>query len=214
MIVAAILARNEADRYLARVIANCQALCDRVLVVDDHSEDDTLSLAADLGCVTSQTRSDAGFWGRDETAARAQLWLEATALAGQDGWVYVADADHELVGIDRDGMQMLTRSNIVTCWAWPLADCWDSDALMRIDGYWQAHTTPRPWMFRVSPTATYAPHWDRKAIHAGHAPHNYPMLAGTAPGFIRHLGYVEREARERKSKRYLDLAEVAPSAAL
>jgi len=215
MIVAALLARNEAgeDRYLTRCVKNALRYCDAIVCVDDHSHDHTASLvrraASMVGkpAVVVPAVSDSGFWGKNETAVRAQLWDLAQVVAGDDGWIYVFDADHELLEISPEDVRLLTASQAVNAWAFPLWDCWDSDQRMRVDGFWQAHLHPRPWLFKARPTPEFVPHWDAKAIHCGHVPHNYPLQAGIAPGLagIRHLGYVHPEARQKKHRQYTEV---------
>ena len=49
MLVSALLCKNEADRYLGRVIRRCQEFSDKVVVLDDRSTDATAQVAKDLG---------------------------------------------------------------------------------------------------------------------------------------------------------------------
>ena len=212
-IVAAIVARNEAapDRYLARVLANCASLCDETVVVDDGSTDDTARMARAAGAIVSQygAATEGGFWGVNETSPRAHLWELASKIAGPDGWIYVADADHELVGVTRTQLHTLCSTTFSTCWALPLWDCWDSDVTHRVDGFWQAWRSPRPWLFKAHPHTGWAPRWDVRGIHAGHSPGNFPLRPGAAPAgmAIRHLGYISRAHREAKAARYLALVD-------
>ena len=79
--VGAILARNEADRYLEEVLTDVARFCDEIVVVDDGSTDDTARICEDAGAVvsgqdtTGTARHDfsRGFWGSDETKPRAEL---------------------------------------------------------------------------------------------------------------------------------------------
>lgn len=213
MIVGALLARNEAgaDRYLKRALDNAKEMCDVIVVVDDDSTDDTADVCAKEGCLVTRfseatsIKGGEGFWGSDETARRALLWQEACSAAQGGGWIYFFDADHELVGIDRDTLHGLTRSRLVNAWAFPLYDCWDSEMQMRVDGFWQAHTSPRPWLVLSMPEVS----WDNlpRGIHTGHIPPNYPLKAAVAPypAAIRHLGYVSESHRKAKAARYLAL---------
>ena len=217
MIVGALLARNEnaPDRYLRLALDNALTYCDRVVCLDDGSTDATATTLREYGCEVltrpEATSSDSeGFWGLDEVSPRARLWDAATRAAGPDGWVYVFDADHELVGITPNDLRACCTSRIVTAWALPLWDCWDSPEQMRVDGYWQAHLYPRPWLFRTQPTPDYVPDWstiDRKGVHVGHSPRNFPAVVGVLPGAaIRHWSYVNPEHRKAKHARYMALA--------
>jgi len=209
--VGALLCRNEAapDRYLERVLANVATFVDEIVVLDDCSSDATRSICEGAAKVVQVESTDTvdrvGWWqGSRESGARAQLWR----LATQHGdWVYVFDADHELVGLTPDTFRELLRAEHVNAWACPLWDCWDSDEQMRVDGYWQAHWHPRPWLARSQPYAGFQPDFGTRGIHSGHFPANYPFQVGLMPpgAAIKHLGYIQKEARLRKAERYLSL---------
>lgn len=222
MIVAALLVRNEADRYLERCVRNALRFCDAIVALDDHSTDNTAEViratARDVNKpvvvlpVPSRKNGQergTGWWGENETPARAALWdlaqVVATRRGTEEGWVYVFDADHELEGITPTDFRMLCRSTKANSWLFPLWDCWDSDELMRIDGFWQAHFHPRPWLFKVP--EGFVPQWGDKSIHTGHFPQNYPLVPAKAPGMaaIRHLGYVNEKDRKKKARKYLRL---------
>ena len=207
MIIGAMLARNEAapDRYLRRALCNAAQFCDRIIVVDDGSTDDTAQICAQVPSCRVITRPGEGWWGQDETSARAALWEAAAQEAGPDGWIYHFDADHELLGISPEDFRMLTAATIVNAWCFVLYDCWDSEDLHRVDGYWIAWKNPRPWLVRAMPFPNWEPQWRQRGIHAGHHPGNYPYVTGIAFGGIRHLGYVKKEHRLRKSSKYLSL---------
>lgn len=204
-IVGAVVARNEADRYLKRCLTNCLALCDEIVLLDDGSTDDTAKMAREMGCHV-ETRANGGWWGADESPARAQLWMLAASVAGPDGWIYVADADHELVGITRMELHTLTSATHATAFACPLWDCWDSDETMRVDGFWRAHDNPRVWLARAFPPGQGAPVWQRKGLHVGHLPGNFEYVVGRMPPnvAVRHLGYLKREDRIVKHRKYLE----------
>lgn len=208
MIVGALLVRNEAasDRYLRRTLANLAHFCDGIVVVDDHSTDDTRAICqqAEKVVAVEDALSAPGWWHKDETTVRVQLWQ----LAAQHGdWVYISDADHELMGITPRELRKLCDSTTVNAWACPLWDCWDSPDLHRVDTFWVAWAHPRAWLFRTKPTG-FVPSWTGRQIHAGHAPQNFPGPVGLMPNGsgIRHLGYVRPEHRIAKAEKYLAVA--------
>lgn len=210
MIVGAVLARNEAGRYLERVLRNVTSLCDVTVLLDDDSHDATREIARAMGALVHERAVTGGFWGMEgrrsaEGSARAELWRLASEAAGADGWVYVADADHELVGITRDELHLLTKATHCTAFACPLWDCWDDDEHMRVDGFWQAHNNPRAWFFKAFPHGALAPEWTRQGLHVGHSPSNYVYCIGLMPPNVgvKHLGYIKKEDRAAKMGRYL-----------
>jgi len=205
VLIGALLVRDEADRYLRRVLENVQSLVDKLVIVDDGSTDDTADICREYGDVTS-TADETGFWQHDEAVARALLWRLAGAAAGPDGWVYVADGDHLLEGIDRAGLATLVRASLVNGWATPLLDCWDGDEQHRVDGHWQAWRTPRVWIAKAFPQEGFEARWDTEGLHVGHLPSNFPLIPGIAPAWIRHLGYCDPADRASKMERYLQRA--------
>ena len=215
-LIGALLCRNEAapDRYLKLVLDNALSFCDHIVAYDDGSTDATPDVLRENGVEIVAPEGSPGpqpaFWGRDEVTPRACLWDAASKAAGPDGWIYVFDADHELVGVTSRDLRTACRSDLVNAWTMPLWDCWDSSDTMRVDGFWQAHLHPRPWLFRAQPTPGFTPDWsciDRKGVHTGHCPPNYPARVGVLPGAaIRHWSYVKPEHRARKIEQYLKLA--------
>lgn len=200
-LIVAILARNEADRYLARVISRCHQFSDAILLLDDGSTDGTMDLARSLGCVV-QSRSGEMAWGA-EAPARAQLWENAAQLA-DGGWVLVCDADMLLHG----DPWPLCASWEASSWAWPLYDLWDAETTFRVDGPWaMGPQTPRPWLFRPS-ALTEPPVWSEKGVHCGHAPLNFPGPCFVAPDLVwHHLAYVQKTDRIAKHQQYLAQAD-------
>lgn len=198
----AILARNEAgpDRYLARVIERCKTFSDDIVLLDDASTDDTAKVAEAMGCHVARRTSGDGFWGVAETPLRKTLWELGSRVAG-DGWLLICDADMLLEG----DVRALCASWDVNAWAFPLCDMW-SETHFRVDGYWQGHLHPRPWLFCPSRVPEgWTPQWPERTLHTGHAPANFPLTAGIAPASVYwiHLAYSTAEARRKKHAQYL-----------
>ena len=205
-LVTALLVKDEADRYLTRVLQRCQEFSDAVLVLDDRSSDETPKIAKDLGCVV-RTRSilQDPAWGK-EAPARAELW-DWAAQEAQDGWVLFCDADMLFQGNPRD----LCWSTEVNSWAMILFDVWDAaESVFRFDGPWMGHRTPRPWLVRPEAFgADYKPLWPQRGIHTGHIPANAPLMVGVAPPdtyYWLHLQYATPESRQRKYEAYRAVA--------
>lgn len=199
-LVTALLLKNEAAKYLTRVLQHCQQFSDEVLVLDDGSTDDTVKIATELGCLVKQ-RPQAGMWG-NESPARAELWERGAKLA-KDGWLLICDGDQILHGDPRP----LCDTWEVSAWAFVLWDCWDGEHQARVDQWWgYGPVTPRPWLFRPSVCVQGAPQWSGRGLHSGHCPSNIGGVVGVAPPdefYWLHLAYLRREDRVRKHAQYL-----------
>lgn len=200
-LIAAILARNEADRWLQQTLEPLVATCDKVLLLDDQSTDGTPDLARDLHCEV-RVRSGTPMWGQ-EAPARAELWEWGAREAG-DGWLLIADADMVLMGDPCP----YTYSREVNAWSWILYDLWDTEHY-RSDGYWKGHEVPRPWMFAPNHVPRgFVPGWSGRGIHCGHFPSNMPLVSGIATTLSwHHLQYSTPESRIAKHRAYLEHAD-------
>lgn len=194
----AILCKDERARYLERVLRRCLEFSSEVLVLDDGSSDGSPDLARELGCRVG-IRTGATMWGA-EASARSELWSWGAEVAGERGWLLIADADQILHGDPRPLLQT-TQHN---AWAFPLYDLWDSETTYRADGFWQGHLHPRPWLFRPSKMECDPPIWPDRGLHVGHFPANARLRAGIAGDlYWSHLAYVKEEHRLQKKARYL-----------
>lgn len=197
-IVTAILARNESDKYLDRVIRH-HAKFSKVLVLDDHSTDNTPTTARRAGATVKSRKGTEVMWGK-ESGARKELW-DWAAKEANGGWVLIADADQILMG----DIAPLCTSWHVNTWCMPLYDCWDSEDQYRADGFWQGYKHARPWLFRPSAVPEgYQSTWSTRGIHTGHCPVDFPMQASIAPDGVYwlHFGWTKPEVRLAKYQRY------------
>jgi glycosyltransferase involved in cell wall biosynthesis len=201
-LVTALLVKDEADKYLTRVLERCLSFSDEVLVLDDGSTDDTVKIATELGCLVKQ-RPQTGAWG-NESPARAELWDRGAKLA-KDGWLLICDGDQILHGDPRP----LCDTWEFNSWGFVLLDMW-SETEFRTDGFWQAHLHPRPWLFKPSAFGPdFVPQWGNRGIHCGHYPPNAPLACGIAPPdqyYWQHYSYSTAEQRRMKYEQYRSVA--------
>lgn len=203
-LVSAVLARNEADRWLRPTLERLREVSDHVLVLDDQSTDATPDIARELGCEVVTRMGQNPMWG-EEAPARAELWDLGAERAG-DGWLLIADADMILRGDPRP----YCLSQAVTAWAFTLRDMW-SETHYRVDGYWQGHVYHRPWMYRPA-ALTDTPVWPKRGLHTGHAPANFPYIIGSTDDlYWLHLAYSDKTHRLAKRQAYLrNAAQLTP----
>lgn len=197
------MVRNEAapDRYLHRVLENMRARSDAILILDDHSTDDTPVMCAPYADFMFYRMGGVPAWGAEATA-REELWRLATVTAAPGDWLCFWDADMLL---SRDPRPLMGTTALNT-WCWPLYDLWDSEETYRADGHWQGHRHPRAWMVRPHDVpAGWAPTWTARGMHCGHLPSNWPLRAGVAPDdyYWRHYSFCTPDHRAVKHAQYL-----------
>lgn len=196
-LITALVIKNEAGNFLERVLTDCARYSDQLLVLDDCSSDASRTIAKRCGAIV-RTRRQGDMWGK-EAPARRELWDWGAAVA-KDGWLLICDADQLLDGDPRPYIE----TDLLNTWCFHLYDLWDSETSYRADGYWKAHTVPRPWLFCPSRVMEgWVADWSSRGIHTGHCPQNWPMLAGIATDLAwHHLAYVDRNRRRRKLEAY------------
>ena len=191
----ACLAKNEATSYLPSALAAWNQFADTIVVLDDHSTDDTAELCRSAGAFVVDWDGSAA-WGQ-ETPPRKALW-EAAVQSGSD-FIMVLDADmvpakdpKELLIGGIDGVSFL------------LFDLWGED-VYRSDHYWRGHTVPRLWLVR-NPHHNRGHVWSGRHIHSGHFPQNLQLerIVGAPREYsLLHYAYSRADDRRNKKKQYL-----------
>jgi len=201
MIHGMMLVKNEADRWLYNVLYQMNYLCDRLVILDDKSDDDTFEICT---ChATEVYKSDESLWGKDELKQRQKLWELTTKKAKKGDWIICLDADELLVTNHLDYIKYLlkTISLKVDGIGFKLFDMWN-ETHFRHDQYWQGHL--HYWCMAVRyDDRDYI--WHEKTLHCGRFPANASgsMLPTQIP--IKHMGWSKEEDRIRKYNRYMEI---------
>jgi glycosyltransferase involved in cell wall biosynthesis len=189
MITGLLRVKNEA-RWIGRVVASLFPLCDRVLVMDDHSDDGTPELCAVIPGVTVL---HSPFDGLNET--RDKNWLLDQAST-DTGWIVMIDGDEILLsGHENEIRQAMAKADAV---ALRVLYAWDSEDQIRTDGVYGQFR--RASIFRAG--AGRFESNSAAGFHCGNAPASlrYGSLQTDIP--LLHLGYRDREDRIRKFNWY------------
>lgn len=188
-LVTAMIAHDEADRYLREVIEQCWTFSDRIVVWDDGSTDSTRALCRRLGCEVHGT-PDSRFC-TDEHFVRESVY--AAAMRHAPDWIYTPDAD-ELVEHPQRMRALMDGSGPYAFDAW---HAWGSRDAYRRDGFWKGQRALR--MFEPPLDGSYRPF----RIHCGSAPASVLAQRHVDPGFrMFHLGYAHPDDPVRKFAHY------------
>lgn len=191
MKVVGILRVKNESRWIERSICSILPLCERVLVFDDHSTDDTVSLCAAMPKVTVLPSP---FRGLNELRDKCYLMEQVEPLKPE--WIIHIDGD-EMLMPGRESALLNAMDGPYQCLSPRILYLWDSETQARVDGvYGDFH---RESMFRFVPGARFVGSGDGANFHCG----NVPMALRQKRRVLNdvtllHFGYLHREDRVRK----------------
>lgn len=200
-LVVGILIKNEADRYLDRVINNICLFADELVVLDDQSSDNTLSMLRELVPIPLFIYQNYNADFSNEIVLRKMLYEKV--LARVPDWFMIIDADEVYHGASRAVFESLMAQDEVDVWGFRLYDMWDEEHY-RADRLWKAHEF-YSWML-VRRVPGFQPAWRETPQHCGRLPSNARLLTqrGSELLKIKHYGWARPEDRVKKYKRYQD----------
>ncbi len=192
-VVGCLRVKNEA-RWVKRVIASILPVCDVVLVMDDHSTDDT-ALICDAMPRTAVYLSPFD----DLNEARDKNWLLTAAMKRPENpdWILWIDGDEILAPEFVDVIKANLRSPKM-CMSFRIKYLWNDEHTIRTDGVYGDYR--RQSMFRPIAGAKFL--GSAPGFHTGNVPLSlwgsclYPEVT------LLHLGYLHREDRIRKYRWY------------
>ena len=200
MLIGCMLVRNEAGRYLERVLEQMAKVCDKIIVLDDCSTDNTPEICKEYGAEVFP--SIQSYWGTDELKQRKRLWELATKQADENTWILCLDADETIPQIEKlpDKIKLAEQYDCEGL-AFNLYDMWD-ETHYRDDDLWNAHA--RDWIMcvRYDPAKEYI--WRETPLHCGRFPLNACDVIGQTGLAIQHWGWAREADRQAKYKRYME----------
>lgn len=191
--------RNEADRYLRRVLGNLVGHIDEAVIIDDASTDETAAICQEIlsGIPLYLIQNKASMFA-DEVSLRKVQW-EETVKTHPD-WILNLDAD-ELVedAFWENSQAILCDAHLERC-CFRLYDMWN-EAQYREDVFWNAHKTSRTFLLRYRPDYHYQ--WRQTPQHCGRFPTNCDSFPKAEAEYrIAHLGWATEKDRAEKYDRY------------
>ncbi len=202
-LVAAVISRDEASRYIKWTIPSLLSFCDEVRVIDDDSVDGTHKILADYGCVVK--RNDRPMFFEHEGRARNALldW----ALEANPTHLLMVDCD-EIVANGQDLRDaILTNSSPSGVWNLTMEEVWKADERFlyeRVDGQWGSRKCPvlfevparMPGNWRIADRALACGREPMPVAKAGIR--RAPVVTS-----LFHLGWANESERETRYDRYV-----------
>jgi glycosyltransferase involved in cell wall biosynthesis len=203
-LVASVIARNEAGRYLAPCLRSLLAFCDEVRFLDDGSDDGTADLAESLGATVK--RSPASVFFRHEGRARNDLL--AWTLEARPSHVLAVDAD-EFVTSGAQVRAACEADQGLGSWALTMEEVWKADArhlYTREDGGWAQHPVGVLWRVPPKNRRLRGP-WEisPRALACGREPVAVRRLRPIRlRASVLHFGWTNEADRQRRYDRYVE----------
>ena len=198
-IIGMMLVRNEADRYLRRVLEGMKTVCDKIIILDDDSTDNTPDICYEYtGHVFF---SDKSYWGTNELHQRQLLWELANGSADSGDWFLNLDADETIFDIHKlrdivDKADSMGHDGI----SFNLYDMW-SETHYRDDSLWNAHS--REWIMCIKHDDHIDYKWNEMPLHCGRFPLNVGFKCMPSRLKLQHWGWAKEEDRVKKYARYM-----------
>lgn len=200
------LVRNEAGKWLDKWLYQMHKLCDKIIVLDDCSTDNTI-----LKMQTPKTKiyqNTECLWETNEIIARKKLWNYTIQECKNEDWILCLDADELFDSNHLDYINWVFKhlykypiENIDGI-GFKLFDMWN-DTHYRQDNWWTAHF--RYWCMAVRYNKNKIYTWSNKKLHCGRFPLNSSAKMNPTNIPIIHMGWSTEKLRKEKYERYMKI---------
>lgn len=202
-LIASLIVRNEAHRYLEWSVGALLEFCDEIRVLDDGSTDGTYEILAELDRVHVKRRGGDPMF---EHEGRARNELLDWTYAGNPTHVLAVDADEIVVGGQR--VRAACENNQGRgSWSLLMEEVWKADMRglwTREDGGWRRHPIPCVWRVPAKALRGGKP-WrirDRQ-LACGREPAAVSRLPARPTGAsVLHFGWANEAERQARFDRY------------
>ncbi|MCC2248394.1 glycosyltransferase family 2 protein [Virgibacillus sp. AGTR] len=201
-ITLSMIMKNEASRYLKKVLLQHRDFIDSAVIIDDGSEDNSIEVCKQIlaGIPTHIVQNKRSTFA-NEVELRKQQWEET--IKTKPDWILNLDADELLEDKATNEIRELINQSDIDLYSFRLYDMWDEEHY-RDDNYWQSHLCYRPFLLRYQPNFDYQ--WKKKRFHCGRFPANIYHLPNAISRLrIKHFGWTNAKERQQKYNRYLEL---------
>ena len=182
---------KDEGRWIEKVLRSMIPVCDEILILDDHSTDETPDIC---GRFPQVTLFHSPFQDVNEVRDKNFLVERLEALASPGDVVLAIDGDEEIAPGSADAIrQAASFDSDNDTWRFHVLYLWDAEDQIRVDGiygyFW------RPSMFRFRPGARFRSPTPG-GFHCGNVPEPGSIVRANVE--ILHYGYLHRADRIRK----------------
>lgn len=201
-LLAMMVVRNEADRYLLPVLSHLAKYVDGMVFLDDASTDRTAEICQAQKKTFRYRRLTEPLFTTDESVLRTILWEMTVEL--EPTWILALDADELLETKIIKELPALANQKSFDLVAFPIYHFWGDLFHYRVDHYWNPYLSRTACLYRYQKDLSY--HWPSRKLHCGRFPSEVagvPRLS--SPIRLFHLGYANKKEHHQKYHNYLSL---------
>lgn len=203
MIIANMIGRNEADRYLPLVLDRLSKQVDVICFTDDCSDDDTIEVANSFWRVHTQKTPEPMF-ETNEGALRTFAWRFLEQVARPGDWVLSIDCDELLYCPEDSTLDVLLHQDKYDILGIVFFHMWN-ETHYRTDKAWAPNVSTR--LFRYQEGGVFK----QRKLACGAEPTYVEQAVRQGRFFpsqvlrMKHLGYMKDSDKQMKYERYMRL---------
>lgn len=210
MLIAGMICKNEFSRYLKEVVFNLLDFVDKLIILDDKSDDETYEWLKFIQTIDIKAKKKIilyqmpkSVFRTDEYLIRTTLWQKIKNISKNGDWILINDADEIIEQKYHNKiLNLISSNNKFTSVGMRLYNMW-SETEYRDDGAWSPKVDIKRRLFKFKPKDTWL--YDRK-FACGEVP-RYVFQENLFISDIRlkHLAYMKEVDRIRKHKIYMEI---------
>ena len=199
-LVAMMVVRNEANRYLKIVLDQVSTFVDCIVILDDASTDATPEVCASYRKVILHRNKEPLFF-HHEALLRTKLWEHV--IQTEPDWILALDADELFEERIYGEIQGLLNQVEFDGVEFRLFDFWKGFTHYRIDGSWNPWKRFNLFLVRYFPEVENI--WPDRPFHCGRWPLFYNkgnLISFQSDIRLKHFGWAREEEHKKKYLAY------------
>jgi glycosyltransferase involved in cell wall biosynthesis len=201
MIIAQMVGKNEASRFLEPVLQRLSSQVDKIIFTDDCSDDNTAEIASKYAEVFT---TDKTMFTESEGNLRSNAWKNLEKFAKEGDWIVAIDCDEMLYSTKEQEIRDVLNQSPFDVVNVRFYHMWN-ETQYRVDKLWAPNNSSRIFRYRsggeffdkklaCGSEPTYVVSWLRTR--------NYWVHSNL---IMQHLGYIKDEDKKSKYERYMTL---------